>query len=750
MPATHALNLPPTSLPRHAWAVLRAPSGTLPAHAHWALGTPSNSAPVQATLLCDNPAAGAFLRVDTVTSLTGHQPLFISPMPLPSLADPVLTTSSPNGITLANAALQAHLSPARGIQLTAHQTPLGPFNLAYTSANTRFSSANDTQASVTLIEPGPIRALARWQGRCLSPTGQPGLALTLDIELFASLSHAVVRAWFIHDLPGLPLLDLSDLTLTLPLPGFTQHHTLQLKRGIIPKPHFVSTTQPLHAAVGHDNATAFRLLDPAPLQDPTVYPDYLMPPCDEIAPWLAMSSPLSGITCAATLDDLRESRPNALCTADQTLSFNLWPSFAGTLSLPQGRSRSATLRLAFSAQSPDPASITKALAVTSPEPLLSITGQAPFFDTSLLLQSIEGRASRFDDFLKKVACPPTVADKFDLGDTPDPGYQTTYIATARRIDPIVPAEQLRPIQFTAGGHFAVTPWSDLSQYEQVWANNEYDVIWCIASEALRCRQADLLRPLRWYARHAIEVDFVHHSDHAWKHRCTPAHSARHTTTGAYPSHFWTEGVLAHYLLTGDPDALSFARAIGDKIIDFFSEPDQITRLWHPTRELGWALVATAALAQVDPQEKYLAISEKMASQLIQAPLDAQFTTQMVQFSFGFASILLGLDRWHQVRPSQQCSDWIVDAATRCSKQVRSTPSVAPSMTIAVLWLGYKHSGDESLLRAGMHVLERMMDTPWWHSPAPYAKPAAMLHRPLARFFESARQKGLLTSLDYRF
>ncbi len=136
------------------------------------------------------------------------------------------------------------------------------------------------------------------------------------------------------------------------------------------------------------------------------------------------------------------------------------------------------------------------------------------------------RASRFDDFLKRVACPPTVADKFDLGDTPDPGYQTTYIATARRIDPIIPSAQLTPIQYLAGGHFPVAPWSDLSQYEQVWANNEYDVTWCIASEALRCDKSDLLRPLRWYARHAIEVDFVYYSDHTWKHRCTPAHSAR--------------------------------------------------------------------------------------------------------------------------------------------------------------------------------------------------------------------------------
>jgi hypothetical protein len=746
MTATHALILPNAPHPKHAWAILRAPAGTLPPHAHWALG--SSSTPVQTSLLCDNPAAGAFLRVDTVTPLTGHQPLHISPTPLPSIPDPVLTTTTPTSITLANTSLQAHLSTTNGVQLTAHQKHLGPLTLSYSSCGLTFSTLHDTSAKITLLAAGPIRAHAQWQARCLGPSGQLGLSLTLDIQLFASLPHAVIRAWFIHDLPNLPTLNLTDLTLSLPLPGFTTHHTLQLKRGIIPKPHFVSTPLPLHGAVGHDNATAFRLIDPAPLADPTVYPAYLMPPCDEIAPWLAMSA--DSLTIAATLDDLRESRPNALCASDQSLSLHLWPAFAGTLALPQGRSRSATLRLSFSNTTPTPTSIAQSLAVTSPDPLLPITGQAPFFDTQHLLQPHPEKASRFDDYLKKIACPPTVADKFDLGDTPDPGYQTTYIATARRIDPIVPEPHLRPIQFTAGGHFAVAPWSDLSQYEQVWANNEYDVIWCIASETLRCQQPDLLRPLRWYARHAIEVDFVHYSDHPWKHRCTPAHSARHTTAGAYPSHFWTQGVLAHYLLTGDPDALAFAQAIADKIIEFFSEPDQVARLWHPTRELGWALVATASLAQVDPSEKYLAISQKMADQLLQAPLDAQFTTQMVQYSFGFASILLGLDLWHQVRPSETCSNWIVDAATRCARQVRSTPSVAPSMTIAALYLGYKHSGDDSLLRAGMHVFERMMDTPWWHSPAPYAKPAAMLHRPLARFFESARQKGLLTSLDYRF
>src|SRR5690606_7876182 len=96
--------------------------------------------------------------------------------------------------------------------------------------------------------------------------------------------------------------------------------------------------------------------------------------------------------------------------------------------------------------------------------------KACVFDQHLLLANDHAH-ERFDSYLAKVACPPTVADMFDLGDTPDPGYQTTYLRTGRRLTHTAPPTARQPVQFLTGVRQAVAPWSDASQFEPIWANN---------------------------------------------------------------------------------------------------------------------------------------------------------------------------------------------------------------------------------------------------------------------------------------
>ncbi|NQW12601.1 MAG: hypothetical protein HQ481_22280, partial [Alphaproteobacteria bacterium] len=444
--------------------------------------------------------------------------------------------------------------------------------ITYMCRGRRFTGGAGEQ-QVTICEPGPIRAAIQVAGRCVADRGDPGIAYRLRLDLFAGLPTVVARVWFVHDIPQVASLPIENLRFTWSLPSHQRHHLVQTSHGLVGKPRFVSTPDEIRAAVGHDGATVWRLVDAAPLRDDTDYPPHMMPPCDQVSHWFGATGKHGWM--AVAMDDIREMLPKAMTLAPGRLDIELWPDFAGVMNLPQGRSRSVTVRFAFGPPSPTPTRQTfeSSLATTSPEPVLAdwpADVSHGYFDLAELLPHRAGDAQRFDDYLRKCACPPTVADFIDLGDTPDPGYQTTYLSTGRRLKPTVSDDELKAMQFHAGAHFAATPWSDFTQYEQVWANNEYDVIWCIACEALRSRRADMLRPLRWYARHAIEVDFVHYSDHRWKHRCTPAHSADHTFAGAYPSHFWTEGVLAWHLLSGDDDALEFARGIGDKIIEFGS------------------------------------------------------------------------------------------------------------------------------------------------------------------------------------
>lgn len=605
--------------------------------------------------------------------------------------------------------------------------------------------------SMRIIAAGPVRAAAEALGQHVGPNGEPGLNFRLTFEVFAQLPVVTLRYWFFHLLPRREVLEVDAMNLSLSLHQANgQRRFLQRQWGLQAVPRTVTTTLALDARVGQDETTSLRLSDPAALHDETTYPPYLMPPADIIDPWLAGGTEHGW--CALGVDDLCELKPKAIRLDDAGLGVDVWPTWAGRLELPQGRSRSMTLRLALLKPDASPQSIPAWLNATRCDaPLLldpAAYAQSQVFGQQAVLASGQEGAARFDDYLRRVACPPTVCDFMDLGDTPDPGYSRTYLSTGRRLQRIVPVDQARPLVIQTNRYTA--EWCDLTQFEKVWTNNEYDIIWCIGGEMLRSRRPELFQSLRWFSRHAIEVDFVHYSDHAVKHRSTPPHCARHTTAGTYPSHLWTEGLLEYYVLSGDEDALAFAQAIADKIIELFADPDQRAKLWHPTRELGWALVATAAVAEMDPSPRYMDISRELADALIATPIDDAYVQTAVRYSFGFASLVLGVDRWHDVCGERKYADWLVTFARAVGPYMQKDSGVVGPMSLLLLHAGYKHSADPAIVRSGMRTLERLLDSPHWYDPPLYTKPLAMLWRPLSRYFADAAACGFLKPLDYRF
>lgn len=743
----------PNNPTRHIRTVVPVPASLAeksPDAALWALHADGRAIPTQGRWLGGASKEGRALCLDAVVS--GGGAMTAQPVPAVVMPEsPVQQKTSADGIEIATAGVSVRLSRKADPVLTLAGRETRPV-LQYTANGKQFSSSKGDR-QIAVVESGPVRTAVEVSGVCLNDAGERGLDYRIRFDLFAGLKTAVVRAWFFQMLPGVEVMHVDQMSLKFPLPKMSQRHVVQSFYGMSGVPRFVTTPDTLRGGAGKEFAS-WRLVDPTPLADTNVYPACLMPPCDIVSEWFAASDSAGWMTAA--VDDLREMLPKGMAWSADELDVEIWPDWAQPMFLPQGRSRSVTVRLAFGDMPAEPLNrklFESALAVTSPEPVLAdwpVESAGPLFDLGELLPQRAEKTARFDNYLKQIACPPTVADMFDLGDTPDPHYKTTYLPSGRRLGYIAPESARTPIQFLAGGYRKAAPWSDLTQFEQIWANNEYDVIWCTASEVLRGRRGDLLRPLRWAARHAIEVDFVHYSDHRWKHRATPAHSSFHTFANAYPSHFWTEGLLGYYLLSGDEDALAFARAIGDKVIEFFNEPMQLEKLWHPTRELGWALVATAALAAVDPDERYQDISRRIADELVKAPLTDEYTANMVKYSFAFASILLGLDRWHRIEPQDRYRDWIVAAARKCAGQMEATTSVVGPMTLSILYLGYKHGGDAGLIRVGMRTLEAFMESSHWTSPPQYVKPCAMFYRPLARFFNAARKENFLQSLDYRY
>ena len=768
-------------------------------------------APVQARPLGVHPDGSArWLLCEAVVPASGT--CRIAPAPqAPEAEFPVAVQASPGEIVLDNGLCRVVLaaegpSPVREIACRGRAvTAETPITLRHVTSGEAFTSRGDSSRALKVLAPGPVRGTAEAAGRHVSADGQAGLDYRLRVELFADLPAVVLRYWFCHAIPGRAELPVEAIELSLALRSPDRRgHVVQKRSGEFARPKPVTTTIPLDARVGDEDSTTWLLADRAPLGEDPESAGYLKPLQDEVSDWLATTVPTGW--CAARVDDGKQMRPTGLHLDGGRLTVGLWPSWAGALSLPQGRSRSQTLRLAFfdeAGAAPAPEVVEAALASTRCEvPLLLESAayvEAGVFEQDELLPHMRQTAKRFDEYLCRVACPPTVAEMFDLGDTPDPGYITTYTSAGRRVPYAVPPQQRRRVHYQTGVHGRLAPWSDQSQFEPVWANNEYDVIWCIGSEILRSRRGELFPSLRWFARHAIEVDFVHYSDDRWKHQATPAHSARHTTAGAYPSHFWTEGVLQYYALTGDEEALAFAEAIADKIIEIFHHPQRAGIHWKPTRELGWALLATAALVEFNPAKKYQEISREIADELIAAEFTDSFIAAVVQSAFGFASISLGVDKWYRLCGEAKYRDWLVAFARACVEPLRARPgggvtvwagpcwrppphsdfpvpakpwmgeegsrnatTLGPhklsrtrlgqvsQMALCILHAAYRHCGDEELLRCGMLILERLMDSRAWVDPQLYTKPLAMLYRPLSRFLADAHRAGLLKQLDYRF
>ncbi|NQU11484.1 hypothetical protein HQ590_11875, partial [bacterium] len=325
-------------------------------------------------------------------------------------------------------------------------------------------------------------------------------------------------------------------------------------------------------------------------------------------------------------------------------------------------------------------------------------------------------------------------------------------------------------------------------FEPVWVNNEYDVIHCLATECLRTGDLSLFQRLRWFARHAIDVDFLHYSDHRWLNRATPAHSERHTSTGAYPSHFWTQGLTQYYLLTGDPDALEVIVALAEKTIENLERPATKELYSGLNREIGWGILTMICASEASGIKKF----DRFARALIDREIECGLPKDLPVFSFGHTSILLGAREYLQIHAGEKRAapvrKWFldfVDLAIRSSREAPRTiePKRARDGTQALSFLSYNvdaslrgalhgglrsgvfgtHSialdpiayayeitGDRKYIAAGMRSVEALLDSQAFQNPVPEGKPYAMVYRTFITFLKAAAELGYLKDYGYKF
>ncbi len=259
-------------------------------------------------------------------------------------------------------------------------------------------------------------------------------------------------------------------------------------------------------------------------------------------------------------------------------------------------------------------------------------------------------------------------------------------------------------------------WGD-DGFEKGRRNHEYDVIACAAKEFARTGHTELWTRCRAAAEHMMYTDFVAVSADPWKEGGVPAHCAGHTSGSAYPSHMWVEGLLLYYQLSGDPYALRVARRVGDFFLKYIAERFNIVA--STGREMGWSLVALAALYDVTGDDRYLDGCRTIVDHFLPRGVASFFPTDAT-FCVGVA--LIGLDRVRPYYRGEEIArfipavlDWLM--AHRCDglglfdywldRERKAFPSLQAHLPEA-LYQGYRLTGDLKYLKAAWRLFQLHM------------------------------------------
>lgn len=636
---------------------------------------------------------------------------------------------------------------------------------------------------------GSLRAVVALHGKC-SDGGTNFLDFRIRFEFLAGVEGFSLSYCFFNRERGVDFFDVNAISLSLQMAHVAQpeYSVCQINHGIFGDAHIATTRQALHIAVD-DSRVRPHVENFEALGDGTDYPFYLENGKTDVQNWAALSD---GARCIVVeMDDFHLLRPKNLLLEDGMARFGIWPREAGVLDLQQGRSREVTVRVAVTlAGAPQShgdaaARIAQLRDVWRAQLPHEVYAAAQFFDQSRVLSFDPNKHPRFEGWLDKMASGlHSVARFFDLGDSTDSGYRSTYTPLGRQRR--VRGEDGGARWFSSGyGHPALAM-NDLEDFEPVWVNNEYDVLFAIGTEYLRTGDLTLLQKLKWFARHTIEVDFLHHSDHKWLHRAQPAHSARHTTTGAYPSHFWTQGLAQYYMLTGDPDALEIIIALADKTIENLDDPILSQRTSGLNREVGWGVLSLVCAYEASGDQLY----DDYARRILDGIIAEGLPHDLPNFSFGHTSMLLAARQFLQVHEGEGdeyfdvVRSWFlswVDLAIECSREAPRTKNdktvkfgaydytvraaarggmwaqsarrgIFESHSLALDSLAYAHeiSGDLKYIVAGLRSLEVLLESPRFQSPTAEGKPFAMSHRTWINFLQGAAKTDLLEQWEYRY
>ncbi|HET7770862.1 MAG TPA: beta-L-arabinofuranosidase domain-containing protein, partial [Chloroflexota bacterium] len=263
----------------------------------------------------------------------------------------------------------------------------------------------------------------------------------------------------------------------------------------------------------------------------------------------------------------------------------------------------------------------------------------------------------------------------------------------------------------------------------VWTNNEYDFTHAMYLHWARTGERRFKGAADVSGQHWMDVDICHASDDPLRVGGHVTHSAFHVSGGLAPSHQWVTGLLDYYHHSGLEEALEAALGVGENVLKLLAQE----RFQQPggvqVRELGWALVAFAALYQETRDERYLAESARLVEVFVRwrdelGGLIAPYTSHtLVRVPFMISVAARGLLAYHALRPDPRIPPLVVSEVDAMLEEClgpegvfwyKGMPSLhrphANPLLLGLLAAAYKLTGKTHYLEVALTQLRWIMSS----------------------------------------
>ncbi|MCM8765094.1 MAG: hypothetical protein NC830_07035 [Candidatus Omnitrophica bacterium] len=610
-----------------------------------------------------------------------------------------------------------------------------------------FEYTTDT-SSFKVESEGERRFQVSWIGHLIEKeTGEKLLDVKCRIEFLAGIQGFSLSIQLFHCLVKKPFLNIDSIMCNFSMPSLDKTLLCQESYSNLAIKRIVEIEKDIEIFL--DKTRFFPYVENlSALKDNFEYPVFLRDSNQNVAEAIWLKNDYA--SACVCMRDFVHHRPKKVKVEKGNICYQLWPEFAGVLNLQQGSNYRVLFDFIFTDQDKLIEKSFKQLQSIRVEPCYGWLEKHSFADVGETFHQwilfSEKDSGLFSWLLSSATARfHTVSEMFHYGDTFDEGYSHNYFSHARY------PQELKPsgILFNTSGGIYRKP----QEPQPVWANNEYDAIYCLCLEAMRTKNASVVKRLVAAARHQIETDFVYYSDHWQQHRTCPQHSYGHIRMmSSLPSHQWTQGLYHYYVLTGDDDAPDVIKAICNYDIAYFEKiPHQFNKFFN--REYGWAILALVYGFEATGNIFYIERAESMIKQLEKntAEQDARDA-----FGKGFAcnTVLLGLMAYHQATRSRWARKLFLKWLEYGMKNFIDK-KYGPRITelfIEPLAYAYFLTGNKRYLVKSLWHLELFLkgwnDLGWLSGLTTLTtKKYARVYRGLIHFFFACNRAKLLSKLD---